>query len=87
MQHNAKPAAFILSRFFFNFNGPGAAEGSVRLQKVHIAKAAGMFYSLAPWSQNSAQDGASVARGDERCGTEKTAADVIFWFRVLADFH
>lgn len=42
MQHNAKTAAFILSRFFLNFNGPGGAEGSVRLQKVHIAKAPGM---------------------------------------------
>lgn len=45
MQHNAKrPPSFCPGFFyiFFNFNGPGGAEGSVRLQKVHIAKAPGM---------------------------------------------
>lgn len=68
---------------------PAKNERSVGLGEVHIAgKAPGVFYSPAPlWSQAIAQDRASVVCRDESCDTEKTAADAIFWFRVLADFH
>lgn len=80
MQRNAKRQPSIL---------PHQNEGGVGLGELHIAgKAPGVFCSPAPpWSQTIAQDRASVVCRDESCDTEKTAADAIFWFRVLADFH
>lgn len=94
MQHNAKTAAFILPRENHNSAEtlltlivPAVLRRASGYRKFtpperQDAPVRGIFYSLAPWSQNIAKDGASVVCRDESCETEKTAADVIFCFRV-----